>query len=188
MIGDFQNFLDKSLKEYQNLNKILGQVTKPATSKIIYLAYEKMLSSPMQTLSELYQVMEPKQDKTAFCELAMQGISLNSHGYLAESNLQPKYCIDSISSSAIRGWCFLQVAPNRKLKLKQGPSILLSECESNLLRQDLLDSKTHATGMCGFNIGITSQELALLKTGDIKNFIDDSDFAREVPLSKPSGI
>lgn len=183
MLGSFQTFLDKSLREYQNLNKIVGQVTDLSTSKIIYLAYEKLLSSPQQLLSELYQVMESKQDKNTFCELAMQGIVLNSPGYLSESNLQPKYCIDNISSNAVSGWCFLQAAPNRKLKLKLklGSSKLLREYEINLLRQDLLDKELHPTGICGFNIDLTSQELELLKNGNIKILIDDSNFSLQIP-------
>ena len=155
-----------------------------STSKII-TSHEKMLSSPKQLLSELHSILESKQDVNTFCELAMQGIMLNSPGYLAESNLQPKYCIDIVSTNTIKGWCFLQAAPNRQLKLKlkhKSTLKVLREYESNILRQDLLEKQIHPTGKCGFDINITPREFELIKTNSIKIVVDNSDFALEIPF------
>ena len=178
VFGDIASLYKKSVSEYQALVNLVLGLDDNVRAKIILVGYEKLLSSPRKVFESLHLELGLSVSLSDFCSKAVDGIDLNPAGYLQESNLQPIYCIDSISNNLIRGWCFAKAAPYKvlTLKIKRQNGLVLSEHLTGQFRPDLLEKNVHPTGKCGFSIELTSEVIDSILSGSTKLFIEDSSY------------
>lgn len=149
MCQGFEDFLRKSTHEYLDLCRMVME--SRGSAHLLLVSYEKLLSSAEATFSQIFSNLSG--DRTTidnWSSKASTAVMVNPKGYLEESNIQPVFSIDAISSNALRGWCFFKAQPNRKavLEVLSGASIVATlTCDQK--REDLIP--LHPDGLCGFS-------------------------------------
>lgn len=103
-------------------------------------------------------------------------VKANFRGLLPVS-VAYKYAIDVFSSRYISGWCFHRFDKNKPLILEfKSGTILLGECQADVLREDLQKQALHPSGLCGFSFVFPDQARLTREeeTDDISISIKDS--------------
>ena len=151
---DIKFLLEKAINEYSDMIKII--FSAPSLDNICLLSYEKLLTSPDELFLQLFQWLSINDSEIKeYSQKAKKGIILNSPGYLAESNLIPRYSIDNFQRNKISGWCYFQAAPGRRVRLELlHKNTCIHEFTCNEYRSDLISRIDH--GKCGFNLKIPS--------------------------------
>lgn len=174
----FQPFdvsLDQALTGLRNLvQKVQSEAKKVCNARIIFVSYEKVLSSPGKTFKSIYESSGmPPNNALHLARKSTRAVTKDSRGYRMESNLQPDFKIDSgTPASLITGWCCFRTNPEKKVVLQiRSDNRVLGTTTCDLPREDLGGER------CGFKFDLITPIKKDLDGDDLKIFIGESSFA-----------
>ena len=129
MLVPMDSSLDSAIDSYkQIINNVKSSVNTSFLPKIIFLSYEKLLTSPQETFQNLYELCNFDQKFVQEASLkSSAAVTLNPTSYLIESNIIQDYCIDLLSETTIKGSIYTTISiPHITLDLKFNHSPIYS--------------------------------------------------------------